>query len=194
MISSAGAHRLIGDPVDKVLTEAFLNGPLHEVCSEEVLQLLGHLNDPGDASIGLDEFPTEDVRPADPMKLGSCTPPTMPAKVEKVMPQGVSPWCSLVVIMMPLHSGTMAMIASKQPQEVIGFSIRVYKDTSLKLPWEAVSTTWLTLSQRPLTSSVAGPLMMGWLGPLASIWWEARASSQVTAPQRPTRSGVTTQT
>ena len=55
------------------------------------------------------------------MKPGVCwPPPTLPASVEKVMPAGVSPWNSRLTTMTPLHSGTYATIASKQPQLVMG--------------------------------------------------------------------------
>ena len=47
----------------------------------------------------------------------------MPASVEKVMPQGVMLGSSRETIMKPLASGTMTMMHSKQPQEVIGASM-----------------------------------------------------------------------
>lgn len=58
------------------------------------------------------------------MNPGVCAPPpTEPASELKVIPTGVSPRNSRLTIMTPLHSGTYATIASKQPQEVIGRSI-----------------------------------------------------------------------
>ena len=37
------------------------------------------------------------------------------------------------------------------------------------------------------------PFSMGWLGPVGLSWLDALASSQLYAPHRPSRSGVTTQ-
>jgi hypothetical protein len=61
-----------------------------------------------------------------PMKPGDWRPPpTEPARVENFIPAGVIPWCPLWTIITPFASGTMAMMHSKQPHEVIGFSIMV---------------------------------------------------------------------
>ena len=59
-----------------------------------------------------------------PIMPGVCMPPpAVPASVEKVMPQGVMLGSSRVTIMTPLASGTMTMMHSKQPHEVIGASM-----------------------------------------------------------------------
>ena len=55
---------------------------------------------------------------------GFCRPPpAVPARVEKVMPQGVMLGSSRLTIITPLASGTSIMMHSKQPQEVMGASI-----------------------------------------------------------------------
>ena len=46
----------------------------------------------------------------------------VPARVEKVMPEGVSPLYSRFTTMIPFTSGSTSAIASKQPQAVMGYS------------------------------------------------------------------------
>src|SRR3990172_7931772 len=62
-----------------------------------------------------------------PMKPGVCAPPpTVPARVENFIPMGVMPVKPRFTIITPFASGTMAMMHSKQPQEVIGASMMLY--------------------------------------------------------------------
>ena len=56
-----------------------------------------------------------------PTKPGDEAPPPMtPARVVNFMPQGVSPAYSRLTVMTPLQEGSMAAMASQQPQVVMG--------------------------------------------------------------------------
>ena len=59
-----------------------------------------------------------------PANPGVCAPPPIvPASVENVIPEGVIPLNSRFTTMIPFTSGSMSAIASKQPQQVMGYSI-----------------------------------------------------------------------
>src|SRR5208283_721376 len=82
---------------------------------------------------------------------------------------------------------------SKQPHEVIGFSIMVYIFTLSTAPADALQTYSSTPLKRPNLASMTSPFMIGWFPPVGSISFAALQSSQLNAPQRPSLSGDTTQ-
>jgi hypothetical protein len=105
-----------------------------------------------------------------PMNPGVCTPPpTEPASVLKGMPTGVSPRNSRLTTMNPLHSGTYATMASKQPHEVIGDSMMLYVENRSTVLCDARWTYSLTPSKTPRSASRHAPLSTGWFGPVSSI-------------------------
>ena len=53
------------------------------------------------------------------------------------MPAGVMLGSSRLTIMKPLHRGMIIMMHSKQPQEVMGYSMIEYMVTFSTAPWEA---------------------------------------------------------
>ena len=81
--------------------------------------------------------------------------------------------------MMPLVLGRIALMHSKQPQEVIGSLIMLYalKRSSARL--DLVCTNSLTFSHCPSFSSTVRPFSIGWLGPVGLISNAARPSSQL---------------
>src|SRR4030042_4299278 len=127
-----------------------------------------------------------------PMNPGVCIPPPMdPASVEKVMPSGVMPGCSLLTTMTPCRSGEMPTMHSKHPHDVIGSSIIVYALNRSSFPWVFSVTTSFTPDHWPLTSSRVDFFDIGLFGPVGAIWKDAFASSQLIAPHSPSLSGVT---
>ena len=68
---------------------------------------------------------SERMKPFDiPAKPGVWAPPPMvPARVEKDIPQGVSPVNSRFTTMTPFTSGRTTAMHSKQPQQVMGNSM-----------------------------------------------------------------------
>ena len=110
------------------------------------------------------------------------------------MPRGVMPACSRFTITTPLEKGSMPQMHSKQPQEVMGSSMIEYRVTLSRAPWLYLFTASLTSSQRPTFSSMTLFLGTIWQGPEGSSSLVALASSQLTAPHRPRRSGVTMHT
>ena len=72
-----------------------------------------------------------------PINPGVCTPPpVMEASSENVIPIGVIPAYSRFAMQTPFDSGSIPQIHSKHPQDVIGFSMIEYRDTSSRAPWE----------------------------------------------------------
>ena len=122
-----------------------------------------------------------------------CPPPTVPARVENFIPQGVISACSLFTIIIPPVEGSIAAIHSKHPQEVIGSVIILYLLIRSTLPPLVLRTNAFTLSHWPTVGSMQLPFEMGWFGPEGVISKAARQSSQLYAPHKPGRSGETTQ-
>ena len=80
------------------------------------------------------------------MKPGVCTPPpVMEAISENVMPSGVMPAYSRIVMTTPMLTGSTPQMHSKQPQDVIGSWNREYSVTCSSAPceyfWTASSTS-----------------------------------------------------
>ena len=83
-----------------------------------------------------------------PINPGVCTPPpTEPAKCREVHSAGSHRRARGVVIITPLTSGTIPIIHSKQPQEVIGRSIKDYMEHSSTDRLVLLYTNSLTDSQ-----------------------------------------------
>ena len=121
-------------------------------------------------------------------------PPVIEASSPNVIPTGVIWENSLFTIINPLASGIIPQIHSKHPQEVIGSSSIEYNVTFSTAPWDILDTVSLTAFHFPNLSSRHCPLTIGWQGPVGSNSLVALASNQLTAPQSPSLSGVTTQT
>ena len=87
------------------------------------------------------------------------------------MPTGVIDLHSRWVTMNPLHSGTMAMMHSQQPQVVIGRSIMVYMQTDSVLPWVRAEAVSLMEDHSPVLASIMYSLVIGtgWQTPIGSI-------------------------
>src|SRR3972149_2861273 len=95
---------------------------------------------------------------------------------------------------MPLASGMIAMIHSKQPQEVIGFCIIVYRLRVSTAPPEAFLRYSSVPEYLPYFSSRTSPFRIGWFPPVGSISKAALQSSQLKEPQSPSLSGLITHT
>src|SRR5512138_2327380 len=90
--------------------------------------------------------------------------------------------------------GRSTVMASKQPQEVIGSLMSEYALNEVIASWEFFRTNSLTPTHWPSVSSMTSPFLMGWLGPVGVISNAALPSSQLYAPHRPGRSGLMTHT
>ena len=129
-----------------------------------------------------------------PINPGVWTPPpVIEASSPKVIPTGVTLANSLLTTTNPFASGIIPQIHSKHPQEVIGSSSIEYNVTDSTAPWDIWFTVSFTEFHTPVLSSKHSPFSIGWQGPVGSSSLVALASNQLTAPQRPSLSGVTTQ-
>jgi hypothetical protein len=70
----------------------------------------------------------------------------------------------------------------------------VYKFSDSTIPAELFFKYSSTPSHLPAFASVVSPFLIGWLPPVGSISNAALQSSQLYAPQSPSRSGLITQT
>ena len=93
----------------------------------------------------------------------------VPARVEKLMPAGVSPLNSRFTTKNPFTSGSITTMHSKQPQQVMGYSMTLYREQRSTSPWEAFLTKRFTPSNSPRIVSISFPFSTGWFAPDGAI-------------------------